>query len=427
MVEEKDIYKEIYQNLMNIEDSDKKEKYTRIIITLLEKGYFPGLAGIPVVKSRVSYVDGEQGLLTYRGYKATELAEKCSYEDVCFLLLNEDLPLPEERNKLAERFMENKEIAPAVARSVVALDDKLHPMNMLSAGVLMLQGADKNPMEVENYKQNMKKSIRLIAKLPTIIGTFQNNDPDYAAGEEFDFFAEYILYSFNPELARKKEWAKMFEQLLILHADHTLNNSTFSARAVGSAQASIYSSISSAINSLSGPLHGGANERVVKMLQEIGSPENVEEYVDNKLERGEKIMGVGHRVYRTYDPRAIFMKEKVLPRIFKGDSEVSSEIDEELYRQYEIARKLEEVVLDRLGPKKIYPNVDFWSGLVLQAMGITPSFFTTIFALGRIMGWCSHWVEHMEVTNKIYRPSQLYDGFEERELVISPDSVNGRT
>lgn len=425
MVKKKDVFKEIYQNLMDIEDEEKREKYTRIILTLLEKGYFPGLEGIPVVKSRVSYVDGEQGLLTYRGYKATELAEKCSYEDVCFLLLNEDLPLPEERKKLCARFMDNKEISPAVARSIVAMDDSLHPMNMLSAGVLLLQGADQNPMEVENYKQNMKRSIRLIAKLPTIIGTFRNNDPDYAAGEEFDFYAEYILYSFNPELARNKEWARMFEQLLILHADHTLNNSTFSARAVGSAQASLYSSISSAINSLSGPLHGGANERVVTMLQEIGSPDRVEEYVDEKLERGEKIMGVGHRVYRTYDPRAIFMKENLLPKIFNGQAKACSGVDDDLYQQYETAQRLEEVVLDRLGCKRIYPNVDFWSGLVLQAMGIDPSFFTTIFALGRIMGWCAHWVEHMEVTNKIYRPTQLYDGFEERELVISPGSVNG--
>ncbi|MFW5985439.1 MAG: citrate/2-methylcitrate synthase [Halanaerobiaceae bacterium] len=424
MADEKKTIKKIYEHLLEIEDQEIQEKYTRIILTLLEKGYFPGLAGIPVVKSRVSRVDGKNGVLTYRGYNATELAEKCSYEDVCFLLLHEDLPLPDERKKLCAQFMKNKEIAPSVASAIVAMDDNLHPMNMLSAGVLMLQGADDDPMDVENYKKNMKKSIQLIAKFPTIIGTFRNNDPDYAAGEDFDFFAEYILYSFNPELAHKKEWAKMFEELLILHADHTLNNSTFSARAVGSAQASLYSSISSAINSLSGPLHGGANERVVRMLDEIDSPDDVEEYVDQKLKRGEKIMGVGHRVYRTYDPRAIYIKEKMLPDIFNGKSVSASGVDDELREQYEIAQKLEEVVLDRLGSKKIYPNVDFWSGLVLKAMGIKPSFFTTIFALGRIMGWCSHWVEHMEVTNKIYRPTQLYDGFEERELVISPRIVN---
>ena len=424
MSDKKETIKDIYERLQGIEDEELQEKYIKIILTLLEKGYFPGLAGIPVVKSRVSKVDGENGVLTYRGYKATELAQHYSYEDVCFLLLHEDLPLPEEREKLCKRFMDNKEIDPSVARTLVAMDDNLHPMNVLSAGVLNLQGPDKTAREVLDYNQNMKRSIRLIAKFPSIIGVFRSNDPDYASGRDFDTFAEYILYSFNSELSEKKEWVDMFEELLILHADHTLNNSTFSARAVGSAQASLYSSISSAINSLSGPLHGGANERVIEMLADIDSPADVEKYVDHKLERKEKIMGVGHRVYKTYDPRAIYIKENMLPVLFNGKEVKASGVTEELQEQYEIAQKLEEVVLDRLGPKRIYPNVDFWSGLVLRAMDIEPSFFTTIFALGRIMGWCAHWVEHMEVTNKIYRPTQLYDGFEERELLVGPESEN---
>ncbi|MFW5976582.1 MAG: citrate/2-methylcitrate synthase [Bacillota bacterium] len=415
-----EMIEKIHEFLLNIEDEELKEKYSKMILTLLEKGYFPGLAGIPVVKSRVSNIDGENGILRYRGYKVQELAEKCSYEDVCFLLLNEDLPLPEEREQLRKRFLNNKEIKENVAESIVSIDKDLHPMNMLSAGVLLLQSGDKNPMDIDDHKQNMRKSIKLIAKFPTILGIFRNKNVNFAGERDFNSFAEYCLYCFNSEIIQEDKCVDIFDKMLVLHADHTMNNSTFSARAVGSSRASIYSSISSAINSLSGPLHGGANERVIHMLKEIGSPENVEKYVDDKLESGEKIMGVGHRVYRTYDPRAIYIKENILPTIFENGDDLNTEVDNELKNLYEIAKELESVVLDRLSSKKVYPNVDFWSGLVLKAMGIEPQYFTTIFALGRVMGWCSHWVEHMEVSNKIYRPTQLYDGFEERELIISP-------
>ncbi len=424
MVKKESNLKEIYDHLFNIEDEEIRNKYSDIILTLLEKGYFPGLAGIPVVKSRVSYVDGEKGELTYRGYRVQELAEKCSYEDVCFLLLNEDLPLPEEQKKLREQFINNKDVGKAVARSIVTMDDNLHPMNMLSAGVLLLQTLDDNPHEVENYKQNLHKSINLIAKFPSLLGIFRSKDPDFARGKEFGSFAEYALHCFNPEMAEKEECVEIFEEMLILHADHTMNNSTFSARAVGSSQASIYASISSAINSLSGPLHGGANERVILMLEKIESPDKVEEYVERKLKNKEKIMGIGHRVYKTYDPRAIYIKENILPQIYGEDNqEKILDIDSELMDLYQKAKILEKVAIDRLGSKKLYPNVDFWSGLVLKALGIKPSYFTTIFALGRIMGWCSHYVEHMEVTSRIYRPTQLYDGFKPRKVLISPSKI----
>lgn len=409
-----DIINEIYNFLLNIENEGKKENYTRMIMTLLKKGYFPGLAGIPVVKSRVSNIDGENGILTYRGYKVQDLADKCSVEDVSFLLLNEDLPLPEEQEKLKQQFLKFRSLDEDIARSIVKMNDNLHPMNMLSASVLMLESRDETASEVENYTQNLRKSIRLIAKFPTIIGTFRTKKVDFVEDRSFDSFAQYSLYCMNQKLADKKKWVDIFNKILILHADHTMNNSTFSARAVGSAKASIYNSISSAINSLSGPLHGGANEKVINMLEEIGSPENVAAYVDKKLERGEKIMGVGHRVYRTYDPRAIYLKDKIIPQIYNGNSE---QVNDKLRQMYNTAKKLEAVVLDRFSDKKIYPNVDFWSGLVLKAMDIEPRYFTTIFAMGRIMGWCSHWVEHMEVDNRIYRPTQLYDGFEPREII----------
>src|SRR5690554_4097663 len=405
--------------LSDVKDPVQQEHYTRLIATLLEKGYFPGLAGVPVARSSISHIDGKKGILTYRGYPVQELAEHCSYEDICFLLLNGDLPLPDERDEIREDLLKHKRISNKIGQVIAAMDKDLHPMYMLSASVLLLQSKDQACFNVDYYNQNLQRAIRLIAKFPTILGIFKTKDPDFGRDKNFVAYSQYCLYAFNPELADEKKWVDIFQQILVLHADHTMNNSTFSVRAVGSSKASIYASISSAINSLSGPLHGGANERVIRMLEEIGSPERVEEFVDNKLEAKEKIMGIGHRVYRTYDPRSLILKEKILPQIFNNGN--GAVVDEDLRKLYEIACRVEEVALDRLSGKRIYPNVDFWSGLVLKAMGIDPSFFTTVFALGRIMGWTSHWVEHMEVKSRIFRPYQLYDGFNDRHIILDPD------
>lgn len=405
--------------LSDVKDQKLKEQYTQLIFTLLEKGYFPGLAGVPVVKSGISNIDGKNGILTYRGYPVQELAENCSFEDVYFLLLKGDLPLREEREKLKTQLLQNKQLDYNISKVITEMDKNLHPMYMLSASVLLLEGNDRKCFNVDDYNMNIQRAINLIAKLPSIIGVFRNKFPHFARDNNFDSYAQYCLYAFNSKLAEDETCVDIFEQMLILHADHTMNNSTFSVRAVGSSKASLYASISSAINSLSGPLHGGANERVINMLEEIGTADNGENYIDEKLANKEKIMGIGHRVYRTYDPRAIFIKEKILPQIFGEDSVV--EVDDELKNLFEVAKKVEEVALDRLSSKTLYPNVDFWSGLVLKSLGIEPSYFTTIFALGRLMGWTAHWVEHMEVKNRIFRPAQLYDGFSNRHILVDPD------
>lgn len=410
---------EIKKALSKIEDKKTKDNYLQLISTLLEKGYFPGLEGVPIVKSSISNIDGMKGILTFRGYPAGQLAANYSYEDICFLLLNGDLPLLKEQNNLKEQLLENKEISYNIAKIISEMDNNLHPMYMLSASVLQLQSNDKGSFEVEKYTQNLERAIRLIAKFPTLIGTYKSKDPYFASDKTFDSFAHYSLHCLNEETAQNKAWVNIFDELLILHADHTMNNSTFSVRAVGSSKASIYASVSSAINSLSGPLHGGANEKVIEILEEIGKPENVESYVQEKLEKKEKIMGIGHRVYRTYDPRALYLKENILPRIFNEEN--SFEIDDSLKDLYHTAQRLEEIALDRFAEKGIYPNVDFWSGLVLKAMGIKPKYFTTVFALGRIMGWTAHWVENLEVKTRIFRPKQLYDGFVPRPVLINAE------
>ncbi|MFW6029914.1 MAG: citrate/2-methylcitrate synthase [Halanaerobiales bacterium] len=405
--------------LKDLKDPKIKEQYTQLIFTLLEKGYFPGLAGVPVVKSGISFVDGNKGILRYRGYPVEDIAEHCSYEVLSFLLLKGDLPLYEERLAFHEQLLENRHLDYDVSKVIVEMDKDLHPMYMLSSAVMLLQCADKGCFDVDNYHANFNRSINLIAKIPSIIGVFREKYPYFAKDEEFDSFAQYCLHAYNESAAENKDLVNIFEKLLILHADHTMNNSTFSVRSVASSKASIYASIASAINSLSGPLHGGANEKVISMLQEIAAPENVENYVNQKLAAKEKIMGIGHRVYKTYDPRALYMKNNLLPLIFGDDSVI--DVDENTYLLYEIAKKVEKVVLDKLSGKKLYPNVDFWSGLVLLAMGIEPKYFTTIFTLGRIMGWTAHWVEHLEVKNRIFRPYQLYDGMNERHILIKQE------
>jgi citrate synthase len=413
---EKHLEEKINSLLEHLEDLNKKDHYFRLISTLLEKGYFPGLAEVPVVKSSISHIDGEKGLLTYRGYPVEELAENCSFEAVCFLILNGDLPLEAEETGLRAKLLSNIYLPSNVSQSIIGFNRNLHPMNMLSSAALLLEADDKESVNVENHKENLERAMGLIAKFPTIIGTFLTKNINFNKGIKFTSFAEYCLFCFNPELSEDPGYVKMFEEALILHMDHTMNNSTFSARAAGSSWAGIYSLVSSAINSLSGPLHGGANERVVRTLKQIGAPEKVPEHVEDSLEHHQKIMGIGHRIYKTYDPRAKYFKEHILPKIF-NEPEKLAKRNPELLNLYQTAIALEAFVQEKLGKKKLYPNVDFWSGLLYSAIGAPVNYFTTIFAMARVTGWTAHWIEQQNSDGKIYRPFQLYVGFDTRHVL----------
>jgi citrate synthase len=414
---EKHIEEKLNKLLDHIEDKECQAHYFRLISTLLEKGYFPGLAEVPVVKSSISHIDGEHGILMYRGYPVEELAENCSFEQVCFLILNGDLPMAEEEDELREKLLSQIFLPDDVKRSVLGFNPELHPMNMLSAGVLLLEATDKESAEVENHEENLERAIALIAKFPTIIGTFLTQKPDFNLDREFNSFAEYCLFCFNPGLAKDPAYVKMFEESLILHMDHTMNNSTFSARAVGSSHAGIYALIASAVNSLSGPLHGGANERVVKTLELIGSAAAVPKHVENSLDHHQKIMGIGHRIYKTYDPRAKYFKERILPKIFGQQKKLQAE-NPYLWNLYETAITMESFIQEKLRKKHLYPNVDFWSGLFYKAVGVPTEFFTTIFAMARVVGWTAHWIEQQQsLGGKIYRPYQLYVGFDTRHIL----------
>jgi citrate synthase len=413
---EKHLEEKINNLLEYIDDPEKKEHYFRLISTLLEKGYFPGLAEVPIVKSSISHIDGDRGLLTYRGYPVEELAEYCTFEAVCFLILNGDLPLLVEEEELREKLLQNIYLPDDIAKSITRFNRNLHPMNMLSSAILLLEADDKESIDVENHRENLERSICLIAKFPTIVGTFLTGKADFNRGRTFSSFAQYCLFCFNPVLAQDSSYVKMFEESLILHMDHTMNNSTFSARAVGSSEAGIYALISSAVNSLSGPLHGGANERVIRALELIGSAAKVPEHVENSLEHHQKIMGIGHRIYKTYDPRAKYFKEHILPKIF-GNPEAMARENPSMWALYETAIALEQYVQEKLGKKKLYPNVDFWSGLFYKAVGVPTEYFTTIFAIARVVGWTAHWIEQRVTGGKIYRPYQLYVGFDTRHVL----------
>lgn len=413
---EKHLEDKILNLLADIDNEEVKQHYYRLISTLLEKGYFPGLAEVPVVKSSISHIDGERGLLTYRGYPVEELAENCSFEAVTFLILNGDLPLEAEEADLRKKLLDDIYLPEDVAKIISQFNRNLHPMNMLSAAILLLEAYDKASCNVDNHRENYNRSLCLIAKFPTIVGTFLTANPDFNKGRQFNSFAEYVLFCFNPELSQNPEFVKLFEESLILHVDHTMNNSTFSARAVGSSKAGIYALISSAVNSLSGPLHGGANERVVNTLEKIGSADKVPEHLENSLEHHQKIMGVGHRIYKTYDPRAKYFKERILPKIFADPERVKRE-NLALWNLFEIAVTMEKYVQEKLGKKKLYPNVDFWSGIFYKAAGVPTEYFTTIFAIARVVGWTAHWIEQQDSGGKIYRPYQLYVGFDTRHVL----------
>ncbi len=367
----------------------------------------PGLAGIPAAESAISFIDGEKGILQYRGIPIEVLAEKSTFLEVCYLLLFAKLPTSTEYEKFKGDITLHTRLKLKILRMMELLPENGHPMDYLQS-VTSAMGMYYPARNMLDKDVRYWSAVRLIAKLPTIVaachrlrhgdGPIQpNNDLSFAA----NFF--YMLFERTPSPVTEK----IIDVLLILHADHTMNASTFSARVVGSTLADPYTVVSSAIGSLSGPLHGGANEEVIRMLEEIGSKENANQYIEDKLERHEKIMGIGHRIYKTKDPRAIIL-QKYAHGIFKeGTSNM---------KLLEIGEEVEKIVHEKLGKKRLYPNVDFYSGILFHGIGIPTELYTSIFAMGRIAGWLAHWLEQLK-TNRIFRPTQKYTGLRDQRYI----------
>ncbi|MEZ2238260.1 citrate synthase [Microcoleus sp.] len=359
----------------------------------------PGLEGVPATLSSISFVDGQKGVLEYRGISIEELALKSSFVETAYLLIWGVLPTKEELEAFEHEIRYHRRIKYRIRDMMKCFPERGHPMDALQASAAAL-GLFYSRRALANPAYIREAVVRLLAKIPTMVAAFQQmrrgNDP-VRPRDDLNYSANF-LYMLN-EREPDPLLANIFDVCLTLHAEHTINASTFSAMVTASTLTDPYGVIASAVGTLAGPLHGGANEEVIEMLEQIGSVENVRPFVEKCVENKDKIMGFGHRVYKVKDPRATILQglaEQLFENFGSDD-------------YYDIAVKLEEVVEEKLGHKGIYANVDFYSGLVYRKMGIPTDLFTPVFAIARVAGWLAHWKEQLEA-NRIYRPTQIYTG-----------------
>lgn len=359
----------------------------------------PGLEGVPATLSSISYVDGQKGLLEYRGISIEELAVKSSFLETSYLLIWGVLPTKEELEAFEHEICYHRRIKYRIRDMMKCFPERGHPMDALQASAAAL-GLFYSRRALANPAYIREAVVRLLAKIPTMVAAFQQmrrgNDP-VRPRDDLDYSANF-LYMLN-EQEPDPLLARIFDTCLTLHAEHTINASTFSAMVTASTLTDPYGVIASAVGTLAGPLHGGANEEVIDMLEQIGSVENVRPFVEKCVANKDKIMGFGHRVYKVKDPRATIL-QRLAEQLFENFGRDD---------YYDIAVELEEVVEEKLGHKGIYANVDFYSGVVYRKMGIPIDLFTPVFAIARVAGWLAHWKEQLEA-NRIYRPTQIYTG-----------------
>ncbi len=376
--------------------------------------YLPGLEGVPATKSNISFIDGEKGILAYRGYPIEQLVEKSNFEETALLLLDGELPTADVLASFDEQLRRNRRVKYNIREMMKHLPATGHPMEMLQTGVASLgmfypgseclTGGSCTDL---NYVHNM--TVNILACMPVIVTNWEHlrNGYDPVPPRTDLSYAENFLYMFTGE-DPDPVLARILDACLILHAEHTINASTFAALVAGSTLAGPYSVIAAAIATLSGPLHGGANERVLEMLEEIGSPANAKPWLEKKLARKEKIWGMGHREYKVKDPRAPILQKLMMELMEYRGSKASLKL--------EIALALEEAARERLAVKGVYPNVDYYSGILYDEMGIPSDQFTPIFAVSRAAGWLAHWREQLS-DNRIFRPTQVYTGEPLRDYV----------
>lgn len=368
--------------------------------------FMPGLAGVPAAKSAVSDVDGRLGILEYRGIRIEELCAKSSFLETAYLLLFGCLPNRAELDRFVRDVTLHRRIKYRIVELITCLPEQGHPMDALQAAVAAL-GMYYPGRNVTDADNNYWSAVRLIAKLPTIVAAYarlRRGDDALPPRDDLSF-AENFLYMLT-ERVPDPVLSRTLDVCLILHAEHTMNASTFAGIVTASTLADPYTVVASSIGALKGPLHGGANEEVVQMLREIGAPGNVRPYVERTLAEKRKIMGLGHRVYKVKDPRATVL-QGLCKEVFQacGTSPL-----------YEVAVEVERVAAELLAGKPIHPNVDFYSGIVYDKMGIEADCFTPLFAMARVAGWLAHWFEQLR-ENKLYRPDQIYEGEHNRPYV----------
>lgn len=378
----------------------------------------PGFLSTASCESKITFIDGEKGLLYYRGYPIEQLAENSDYLEVCYLLIYGELPTAEQKSQFVETVTKHTMVNEQLTWFFRGFRRDAHPMAMMVGVVGALSAFYQDSLDFNNPEHRKVAIFRLISKMPTIAAmcyrysnglpfNYPRNDLSYSANFMHMMFATPCeQYQPNPILVRA------LDRIFTLHADHEQNASTSTVRLAGSSGANPFACIASGIASLWGPSHGGANEAVLQMLDEIGDVSRVAEFMEGVKQKKYRLMGFGHRVYRNMDPRAAIMKQTCY--------EVLEELGLQNSPKFKLAMELEKIALNDpyFVERKLYPNVDFYSGIVLSALGIPVTMFTVIFALSRTVGWISHWYEMIsDPTQKISRPRQLYTGEARRDFV----------
>lgn len=368
--------------------------------------FMPGLAGVPAAKSSISDVDGQKGVLVYRGIRVEELCARSSFLETSYLLLFGRLPNSQEWEQWVRDITHHRRIKYRLVDLMKCLPEHGHPMDALQAGVAAL-GMFYPGRNVKDLKNNYWSAVRLIAKLPTLVAAWARlrHGNDAIPPRDDLGFSDNFLYMLTDQLPHPL-WGEILDDCLILHAEHTMNASTFTGMITASTLADPYTVVASSIGALKGPLHGGANEEVVQMLKQISSPDRARAFVQGKMAGKEKLMGFGHRVYKVKDPRAIILQQ-LCARLFEegGPSPL-----------YQIAVAVEQAAAESLGEKGVHPNVDFYSGILYDQMGIDVDLFTPVFAMARVSGWLAHWLEQL-AENKLFRPDQIYSGAHDQPYI----------
>jgi citrate synthase len=361
--------------------------------------YRAGLEGVPATQSSISYVDGQRGVLEYRGIAIDALAQHSTFLETAYLLIWDELPSASDLKAFEQEIFSHRRVKYRIRDMMKCFPESGHPMDALQASVAAL-GLFYSKRDLDDPAYIRAAVVRLLAKIPTMIAAFQlirkGNDP-VQPRDDLSYAANclYMLDEKEPDPLA----AHIFDVCLTLHAEHTINASTFSAMVTASTLTDPYAVVASAVGTLAGPLHGGAAEEVILMLEKIGAVEHVRSYVDHCIEKKQKIMGFGHRVYKVKDPRATIL-QRLAGQLFEQSGQD---------QYYDIAVALEQTVAERLASKGIYPNVDFYSGLVYRKLGIPTDLFTPVFAISRTAGWLAHWKEQLG-ENRIFRPTQIYTG-----------------
>jgi citrate synthase len=369
-----------------------------------------GLHGVPAADSKICYIDGNKGVLEYRGYDVTALAEHSTFEETAFLLLKGHLPNTLERQRFEDELRHHRRLKFKIVDLLKLLPENGHPMDAVSAATAAM-GMFYPAYNSEDPEQRHQATIRLLAKLPTLVAAFsriRRGDEPIAPRDDLGHAANF-LYMLTDKVP-DKAIARALDVSLVLHAEHGMNASTFAARITGSTLASPYGVISSAISALAGPLHGGASEQSLVLLRSFGSPDRARMWAEENLRSQQIIPGFGHRVYKVKDPRAVMLQK------------LASDLTEKTGKGglFDVAVELEKVVTQHLGGKGVFANVDFYNGVVYDRLGIPVDLFPCVFAMSRVSGWLTHWNEHVS-KNILIRPTQTYSGEREKKWIPLSD------